>query len=94
MLQPLGSRVLVEPSSAEEKSAGGIYLPEKAQEKPREGKVVAVGPGKIMENGEREPMPVAVGDIVVYQQYGGSEIKVDNKEYLLIDQGSLLAVKS
>jgi chaperonin GroES len=94
MLQPLGSRVLVEPSEAEAKSAGGIILPEKAQEKPREGKIIAAGPGKIMENGEREPMQVKVGDVVVYQQYGGTEIKVEGKEFLLIDQSSLLAIKA
>jgi chaperonin GroES len=94
MLKPLGDRVLVEPLEAEEKSAGGIYLPEAAQEAPREGKVVAVGPGKLLENGERAAMSVNEGDIVVYTKYGGNEVKVGDKEYLIIDEGSLLAVKS
>jgi len=93
MLKPLGDRVLVEPLEAEEKSAGGIYLPEAAQEAPREGKVVAVGPGKLLDNGERAPMSVKEGDIVVYTKYGGNEVKLGDKEYLIIDEGSLLAVK-
>lgn len=94
MLQPLGDRVLVEPLEAEEKSAGGIYLPEAAQETPREGKVLAVGPGKVLENGQRVEVGVKVGDIVVYTKYGGNEVRVGDKEYLIIDEGSLLAVKS
>lgn len=93
MLKPLGDRVLVEPLEAEEKSAGGIYLPEAAQEAPREGKVIAVGPGKLLDNGERAPMSVKEGDIVVYTKYGGNEVKLGDKEYLIIDEGSLLAVK-
>ena len=94
MLKPLGDRVLVEPLEAEEKSAGGIYLPEAAQEAPREGKVLAVGPGRILDDGSRAPMSVAVGDVVVYTRYGGNEVRVGDKDYLLIDEGSLLAVKS
>lgn len=94
MLKPLGDRVLVEPLEAEEKSAGGIYLPEAAQEAPREGKVIAVGPGKLLDNGERAAMSVNEGDIVVYTKYGGNEVRVGDKEYLIIDEGSLLAVKS
>ena len=93
MLRPLGDRVLVEPLEAEEKSAGGIYLPEAAQEAPREGKVLAVGPGKVLENGQRREMSVKEGDIVVYTRYGGNEVRVGDKEYLIIDEGSLLAVK-
>ncbi|MDI9583611.1 MAG: co-chaperone GroES [Acidobacteriota bacterium] len=94
MLKPLGDRVLVEPLEAEEKSAGGIYLPEAAQEAPREGKVLAVGPGRILDDGSRAPMSVAVGDIVVYTRYGGNEVRVGDKDYLLVDEGSLLAVKA
>ena len=94
MLKPLGDRVLVEPLEPEEKSAGGIYLPESAQEKPREGKVIAVGPGKLLDNGQRAEMGVKVGDIVVYTRYGGNEVRVGDKEYLIIDEGSLLAVKA
>ncbi len=89
MIQPLGDRVLIEPSEAEDTSAGGIILPEAAQEKPREGKVIAVGPGS-----DDEPMNIKEGDIVIYTQYGGTEIRVGDKEYLLIDQDSLLAIKT
>ena len=93
MLQPLNDRVLVKPLEAEEKTAGGIILPESAQEKPREGKVIAVGPGRLNDSGERQEMSVAVDDIVIYTQYGGTEVKTDGEEYLLIDEGSILAVK-
>ena len=93
MLKPLGDRVLVEPLEAEEKSAGGIYLPEAAQEAPREGKVIAVGPGRVLDNGQRVELSVKVGDIVVYTKYGGNEVRIGDKDYLMIDEGSLLAVK-
>lgn len=93
MLQPLGDRVLIQPSQAEEKTAGGIILPEKAQEKPREGEVIAVGPGRLLESGERKAMSVKVGDKVVYTEYGGTEVSYDGTDYLLIDEGSILAVK-
>ena len=94
MLQPLGDRVLVEPLEAEEKSSGGIYLPEAAQEAPREGKVIAVGPGRLLDSGERACMSVKEGDIVVYTKYGGNEVRVGETDYLIIDEGSLLAVKA
>ncbi|MCE5240005.1 co-chaperone GroES [bacterium] len=94
MLQPLGDRVLVKPLEAEEKSAGGIILPEKAQEKPREGEVIAVGPGKVNDKGDRKVMTVKVGDTVVYSEYGGTEISYEGTDYLLIDEGSILAVKA
>ena len=93
MLQPLNDRVLVKPLDAEEKSAGGIILPETAQEKPREGKVVAVGPGRLLDNGERQEMSISVDDIVVYTEYGGTEVKADGEEYLLVEEHSILAVK-
>lgn len=93
MLKPLGDRVLVEPLEAEEKSAGGIYLPEAAQEAPREGKVIAVGDGRVLDNGQRVELSVKVGDVVVYTKYGGNEVRVGDKDYLIIDEGSLLAVK-
>jgi len=93
MLKPLGDRVLVEPLEAEEKSAGGIYLPESAQEAPREGRVIAVGTGRVLDNGERLPLSVKEGDIVVYTKYGGNEVRVGDKDYLILDEGSLLAVK-
>lgn len=94
MLQPLNDRVLVKPLEAEEKSAGGIILPETAQEKPREGKVVAVGEGRRLDSGERQPMSVKVDDVVIYTTYGGTDVKVDGEDYLLIDEGSILAVKA
>jgi chaperonin GroES len=93
MLQPLGDRVLVKPLAAEETTSGGIILPETAQEKPREGEVVAVGPGRLLENGERKGMSVKSGDVVVYTEYGGSEVTHDGVDYLLVDEGSILAVK-
>jgi chaperonin GroES len=93
MLKPIGDRVLVEPLDAEEKSAGGIYLPESAQEAPREGRVIAVGTGRVLDNGERLPLSVKEGDIVVYTKYGGNEVRVGDKDYLILDEGSLLAVK-
>ena len=93
MLKPLGDRVLVEPLEPEAKTSGGIYLPEAAQEAPREGTVIAVGPGKVADNGELVPVGVKVGDIVLYTKYGGNEIKVDGKEYLLVDSHSLLCVR-
>ena len=94
MLQPLNDRVLVKPLEAEEKSAGGIILPDTAQEKPREGKVVAVGEGRRLDSGERQAMSVKVDDIVIYTTYGGTDVKVDGEDYLLIDEGSILAVKA
>ena len=93
MLKPLGDRVLVEPLEPEAKTSGGIYLPEAAQEAPREGTVIAVGPGKVADSGELVPVGVKVGDIVLYTKYGGNEIKVEGKEYLLVDEHSLLAVR-
>ncbi len=94
MLQPLGNRVLVEPSEAEDKSAGGILLPESAQEKPAEGKVIAVGPGELRDDGERAEMSVSEGDIVIYKKYGGTDITVEGTDYVLVDEDSILAVRS
>ncbi len=94
MIQPLGDRVLVEPCEAEEKSAGGIILPESAQEKPLEGKVIAVGTGTCSDDEDDEQeMPLKEGDIVIYKKYGGTEIRIGDKEYLLLDMDSVLAVK-
>ena len=94
MLQPLGNRVLVEPSEAEEKSPGGILLPESAQEKPAEGKVIAVGPGKLLDDGTRAAMSVKEGDVVIYRKYGGTDVTVDGEEYVIIEEDSLLAIRS
>jgi chaperonin GroES len=93
MLKPLGDRVLVEPLEPEEKTAGGIILPDTAKERPREGRVIAVGPGRLNDNGERVPLPVEVDDIVIYTEYGGTEVKIDGKKYLIVDEASLLAVR-
>ena len=93
MLKPLGDRVLVEPLDPEAKSAGGIYLPEAAQEAPRAGKVIAVGPGRTTDDGTVVPVGVKVGDVVMYTKYGGNEVKFDGKEYLLIEEHSLLAIQ-
>jgi len=92
MLKPLGARVLVQPLEAQEKSAGGIILPEAAQERPREGKVIAVGPGTLDDEGNPVGMSVEEGDIVIYASYGGTEIKIDGEEYLIIGEDDILAV--
>lgn len=94
MLEPLGNRVLVEPSEAEEKSSGGILLPESAQEAPAEGKVIAVGPGRVLDNGERAEMSIKEGDVIIYKKYGGTEITVDGDDYVLVEEDSVLAIKS
>jgi len=93
MLQPLGDRVLVEPSETEEKSPGGIILPETAQEQPAEGKVIAVGPGRILDNGERQEISVSEGDVIVYRKFGGTEVAVDGKDYVLVEEDSILAIR-
>jgi len=93
MLKPLSGRVLVKPLKSEAKSTGGILLPDTAQKRPQEGKVVAVGEGKVLDNGQVEPVPVKVGDVVIYPEYGGTEVKLDDEEYLLIDSDALLAVR-
>jgi chaperonin GroES len=93
MLKPLGGRVLVKPMESEAKSTGGILLPDAAQKRPQKGTVVAVGEGKTLDSGKVEPIPVSVGDVVIYPEYGGTEVKVDDAEYLLVDCDSLLAVE-
>ncbi len=94
MLQPLGNRVLVEPSEAEEKSPGGILLPESAQEAPAEGTVLAVGPGQLLENGERGEMSIKAGDVVIYRKYGGTDITIEGKDYVLVEEDSVLAIRT
>ncbi|HET6477519.1 MAG TPA: co-chaperone GroES [Dehalococcoidales bacterium] len=92
-LQPLADRLVVRPIEAEEKTKAGIYLPDTAREKPQEGEVVAVGPGRLSEDGKRIAMDVKVGDIVVYAKYGGTEIKIDEEEYMILREGDILAKK-
>lgn len=91
-IKPLGDRVLIEPLR-EEKKKGGIILPDTLEkERPEKGKIVAVGPGKVDDNGKRVPMNVKKGDIVLFTKYGPSEIKVDEKEYLIAREEDILAI--
>jgi chaperonin GroES len=92
-LDPLGDRVVVRPSSKEEMTKGGIVIPDTAKEKPQEGEVVAVGPGKMTEEGKRIPPDVKVGDIVVYAKYGGTEIKEGDEELIILRESDILARK-
>ena len=90
-IRPLDDRVVVEPMAAEEKTAGGIVLPDTAKEKPQRGKVVAVGPGKLLDNGQRAAMSVAIGDEVIYGKYGGTDIEVDGDEVKILRETDILA---
>lgn len=91
-LKPLGSRVVVEPIEDEQFTASGIVLPETAKEKPQKGTVLAVGPGDRDDDGKRIAMDVVVGDKVLYAKYGGTEIKIDGKKYLILRESDLLAI--
>ena len=91
---PLHDKVLVKRTEEEEKSAGGIVLPGSATEKPSQGEVIAVGPGKKTENGDVSPVGVAVGDTVIFGQYGGNEIKIDGDEYLILSESDIFGVVS
>ena len=89
--KPLGNRVVVEPQEGEEQmSAGGIYIPDTAKEKPQEGVIVAVGPGRLSDDGSRVPMEVAVGDTVVYSKYAGTEYREGDTEYLVLREDDIL----
>jgi len=92
-IKPLGDKVLVQPNTSTETTAGGIVLPDTAKERPQEGKVVAVGPGRTLDSGEKVAIAVKEGDTVIYSKYGGTEIKDAGIEYLILDESSLLAVK-
>ncbi|MDP6102948.1 MAG: co-chaperone GroES [Dehalococcoidia bacterium] len=89
--QPFGDRVLVKPVDKEEVSAGGILLPDTVQEKPQEGKIVAVGPGRTADDGKRIAMESKVGDLVVYSKYAGSEVKEEGEDYLILRESDILA---
>jgi len=92
--KPLGNRVVVEPSDAEEQmSSGGIYIPDTAKEKPQEGTIVAAGPGRLTDDGTRVPMELAVGDTVVYSKYAGTEYKEGDIEYLVLREDDVLFKK-
>ena len=87
MIRPLSDRVLVEPQEAQTKTASGIYIPDSAQEKPQQGKVIAAGPGK-----KDEPMEVKEGDVVLYGKYAGTEVSFEDKKYLIVKQSDILAI--
>ncbi|QGY40185.1 co-chaperone GroES [Pseudodesulfovibrio cashew] len=91
-LKPLNDRVLVKRLDVEEKTAGGIYIPDSAKEKPSKGEILAVGPGKLDDNGERVSMTVSVGDIVLFAKYAGSEINIDGEETLVMREDDILAI--
>ncbi|QBG48062.1 co-chaperone GroES [Verrucomicrobia bacterium S94] len=91
-IKPLGERVLVEPVKEEEAVKGGIIIPDSAKEKPQEGKVIAVGTGKVDENGNAVPFNVKEGDIILMPKYGGTEVKVDGKEYQIMREDDILAI--
>lgn len=91
-LRPLRDKVVVKPSEGEDKSAGGIFLPDSAKKKPQEGIVIAVGNGKVLENGEIIPLTVKVDDKVVYSKYGGTEVKIDGTDYVLLEEDQIFAI--
>ena len=94
-IQPLDDRIVVKPNESEETTASGLVIPDTAKEKPQEGEVVAVGPGRFNENGgERIPMDVSVGDKVIYSKYGGTEVKYSGDEFLILSARDVLAVVS
>lgn len=91
-VKPLSDRVVVEPLEADEKTSGGIYLPDTAKEKPQMGKIVAVGPGKVSDAGEKIPMEVKANDKVLYGKYSGTEVTFEGKEYLIMRESDVLAI--
>ncbi len=91
-IKPLEDKIVVQASEAETTTASGIVIPDTAQEKPQEGKVLAVGPGRINDSGTRIPVDVSVGDVVLYSKYGGTEIKHNGEEYLILSARDVLAV--
>ncbi|PYZ92163.1 co-chaperone GroES [Salipaludibacillus keqinensis] len=92
MLKPLGDRIVIELVEQEEKTASGIVLPDSAKEKPQEGKIIAVGTGRVTDNGERVAMEVKEGDSVIFSKYSGTEVKYEGNEYLILRESDVLAV--
>jgi chaperonin GroES len=90
-IKPLDDRVVVQRTEPESTTAGGIYLPENAKEKPQQGKVLAVGPGKLLDNGERAKPDVGVGDVILFGKYSGSEVTVDGDEVIILKESDILA---
>ncbi len=93
-IKPLEDRILVEPLEAEQTTASGLVIPDTAKEKPQEGKVLAVGPGRVDDGGKRIPVDVAENDVVIFSKYGGTEVRYDNKDLLLLNARDILAVVS
>jgi len=91
-LRPLGDRVVIKPSAREEMTKSGIVLPDTVKEKPQEGTIISVGPGKVLEDGKREAMDVKAGDKVLYAKYAGTEFKIDDEDLLIVSQKDILAV--
>jgi chaperonin GroES len=92
-LQPLADRLVVKPIQKEEMTKSGIFIPDTAKEKPQEGEVISIGPGKMTDEGKRIPMDLKVGDRVIYSKYGGSEIKIDDVEMIILRESDILAIK-
>ncbi len=93
MLKPIGDRVLVRPSEEEQVTASGIVLPDSARKRPTEGEVLAVGTGRVLDSGQRVPVSVKPGDVVVYSKYAGTEVKIEGEELILVDEDSILAIR-
>jgi chaperonin GroES len=91
-LRPLGDRVVIQPTPREEMTKSGIVLPDTAKEKPQEGTIIAAGPGRLNDEGQREPMDVKEGDKVLYAKYAGTEFKIEGDEYLIVSQKDILAI--
>ncbi|HEX7806381.1 MAG TPA: co-chaperone GroES [Cellulomonas sp.] len=91
-IKPLEDRIVVKALEAEKTTASGLVIPDSAKEKPQEGEVLAVGPGRVDDNGNRVPLDVAVGDKVIYSKYGGTEVKYDGEEYLILSARDILAI--
>ena len=91
-IRPVGDRLVVKPAAKEEITRSGIVIPDTAKEKPQEGEVIAVGSGKLLDNGDRVPMEIKVGDRVLYAKYGGTEFKLDGEDYLVMRESDVLAI--
>ncbi|ARF14653.1 MULTISPECIES: co-chaperone GroES [Sporosarcina] len=92
MLKPLGDRIIIELIEAEEKTSSGIVLPDSAKEKPQEGKVIAAGTGRVLENGQRVELEVSEGDRIIFSKYAGTEVKYEGTEYLILRESDILAI--
>ena len=92
MIKPLGDRVVIQPLAREEVTKSGIVLPDTAKEKPQEGKVVAIGTGKLLDNGQRVAVDVKEGDKVIFSKYAGTEVKIDGQDYLILSEKDVLAI--